>query len=167
MAEVFRDRRPQARPSAAALVGFLAASLVVAGLGGLATAGNVDGWYADADKPSWTPPDSVFGPVWTTLYVAMAVGAWLVWRHGGLREQRRPLALYAAQLLLNLAWTPTFFAAEQLELALVVIVALDVVLAATLVAFWRVDRAAGALLVPYLAWCLFATSLNAGFLATT
>lgn len=166
MAGVIRHERPDPLPSGLGLAGFLLASFLVAGLGGLATAGNVDGWYAAADKPAWTPPDAVFGPVWIVLYVAMAVSAWRVWQHGGLRAQRRPLGLYGVQLLLNLAWTPTFFAAEQLELALLVIVALDVVLAATLVAFRRVDRWAGALLVPYLAWCLFATSLNAGFLAT-
>jgi len=147
-----------------ALVAFLAASLAVAALGGLATAGDVDGWYASADKPSWTPPDAVFGPVWTVLYIVMAVAAWLVWREGGWARQRRPLVLYATQLALNLAWTPVFFAAERLALALAVIVALDLVLAATVVAFWRVRTVAGALPVPYLAWCLFATSLNAGFL---
>jgi benzodiazapine receptor len=145
------------------LVGFLAASLAVAVLGGLATANNVDGWYADAEKPAWTPPNSVFGPVWTVLYVVMAVAAWLVWREGGWARRRGPLGLYAAQLALNLAWTPTFFAAERLGVAMAVIVALDVVLAATVVAFWRVRPLAGALLVPYLGWCLFATSLNAGF----
>ena len=147
-----------------ALAGFLAASLVVAALGGLATADGVDGWYAAADKPAWTPPNAVFGPVWTVLYVVMAVAAWLVWREGGWARQHRPLGLYGVQLALNLAWTPVFFAAERLTAALVVIVALDVVLAATVVAFWRVRRAAGALLLPYLGWCVFATSLNAGFL---
>ena len=147
-----------------ALAGFLAASLVVAVLGGLATAGNVDGWYASADKPAWTPPDAVFGPVWSVLYTVMAVAAWLVWRQGGWGRQRGPLTLYAVQLLLNLAWTPVFFAAERLTAALVVIVALDLVLVATVAAFWRVRPVAGALLLPYLAWSLFATSLNAGFL---
>ncbi|HKY66401.1 MAG TPA: TspO/MBR family protein [Acidimicrobiales bacterium] len=148
----------------AALAGFLAASLVVAVLGGLATAGNVDGWYASADKPAWTPPNAVFGPVWSLLYTVMAVAAWLVWREGGWARQRVPLTLYAVQLLLNLAWTPTFFAAEQLTAALVVIAALDLVLVATVRAFRRVQPVAAALLLPYLGWCLFATSLNAGFL---
>ena len=148
----------------AALAGFLAAPLVLAVLGGLATAGNVDGWYASADKPVWTPPNAVFGPVWSLLYTVMAVAAWLVWREGGWARQRVPLTLYAVQLLLNLAWTPAFFAAEQLTAALVVIVALDLVLVATVRAFRRVQPVAAALLLPYLGWCLFATSLNAGFL---
>jgi tryptophan-rich sensory protein len=149
------------------LAGLVAASFVVAALGGLATASNVDGWYAGGDKPAWTPPNGVFGPVWTILYVLMALSAWLVWVHGGgFADQRRAFTLYAVQLGLNLLWTPVFFAAEQIELALVVIVALDVVLAATLVTFWRIHRPAGWLLVPYLAWSLFATTLNAGFIAT-
>lgn len=152
--------------SALVLLGFVALSMAVGGLGSLATAGNVDGWYADAEQPAWTPPDWVFAPVWTFLYVTMAVAAWLVWRRGGFARQRRPLTYYAVQLALNLAWTPVFFAAQEIELALAVIVVLDVVLAATLAAFWRTEPRAGALLVPYLAWTLFATSLNAGFVVT-
>ena len=165
MASVHPVPRP-APPShdLVALAGFLVASFAVAALGGLATASNVDGWYADADKPSWTPPGSVFGPVWTVLYVVMAVAAWLVWRRGGWAEQSRPLGAYLVQLLVNLAWTPVFFAARETGLALAVIVVLDVAVAVTVVSFWRVRPVAGALLLPYLAWCLFATSLNAGFL---
>lgn len=164
MAVTQPHRRPTEASSLFGLGVLLAASFAVAALGGIATAGNVDGWYADAEKPSWTPPDAVFGPVWTVLYIAMAVAAWLVWRDGGWRSHRGALTLYGIQLLLNLAWSPTFFAAEQLELAFVVIVALDIVLAATVVAFWSARPAAGAILLPYLGWCLFATSLNAGFL---
>jgi tryptophan-rich sensory protein len=159
-------RHPTPPGSVVALAGFLAASFAVAALGGLATARNVEGWYAGADKPAWTPPDAVFGPVWTVLYVLMAVAAWLVWQRGGWAAQGRPLTLYAVQLALNLAWTPTFFAAEAIGPALAVIIALDVAVAATALAFRRVRPVAGALLVPYLAWCLFATSLNAGFLWT-
>lgn len=141
------------------LAGLLVACLAVAGLGGLATAGNVDGWYADADKPFFNPPNWLFAPVWTALYVAMAVAAWLVWRRGG------DLRIWWVQLALNLAWTPVFFAGEQLWLGLVVIVALDVAVAVTMVRFWRVSRVAGALFAPYLAWVLFATALNASIAA--
>ncbi len=136
------------------LVGLLAAVAAVAVLGSLATINNVDGWYADADKPFFNPPNWLFGPVWTTLYVAMAVAAWLVWRrHGDLR-------IWWVQLALNLAWTPVFFAGQWLWAGLVVIIALDVAVAVTLVTFWRTSRAAGLLFVPYLAWVLFATALN-------
>ena len=147
------------------LAGLLAASFVVAFVGGLASTTGVDGWYSAADKPPWTPPNWLFGPVWTVLYTAMAVAAWLVWRRWGWHGARAALILYGAQLALNAIWTPLFFGAEQLWLGLAVITALDVVLAATVVAFFRKSKPAGWLLVPYLAWCLYATSLNAGVAA--
>lgn len=147
------------------LLGLLAASGVVAFLGGLASVSGVDGWYAQADKPAWTPPNWVFGPVWTVLYVLMAVAAWLVWRRWGLSGPtgaKVALALYALQLVLNGLWTPAFFGAELLELGAVIIIALDVVLVLTVAEFWRRHRLAAVLLLPYLAWCLYATSLNIG-----
>ena len=144
------------------LAGLLAASFVVAFVGGLASTSGVDGWYAGAAKPPWTPPNWVFGPVWSFLYTARAVAAWLVWRRWGWQDAKPALLLYAGQLALNAIWTPLFFGAQQLWLGLAVIVALDVVLAVTVLAFFRRHRLAGALLVPYLAWCLYATTLNAG-----
>ena len=147
------------RPGWLVLLGFLAVTFAVAAIGGLSSAGNVDGWYASADKPSFNPPNWLFGPVWTVLYVAMAVAAWIVWRRGG------DLRIWWVQLALNLAWTPTFFAAELLWPAVVVIVALDIAVAVTLVRFWKVSRVAGALFVPYLAWVLYATALNAAIAA--
>lgn len=144
------------------LAGLLAASFLVASLGGLSSTSGVDGWYSAAEKPLWTPPNWLFGPVWTFLYTAMAVAAWLVWRRWGWRDARPAMLLYAVQLILNALWTPLFFGAERLWLGLAVIVALDLVLAATVVAFFRRQRLAGALMVPYLAWALYATSLNAG-----
>ncbi len=144
------------------LAGLLAASFLVAFVGGLASTTGVDGWYQDAAKPPWTPPNWLFGPVWSFLYTAMAVAAWLVWRRWGWQDAKPALLLYAGQLVLNAIWTPLFFGAEQLWPGLAVIVALDVVLAVTVVAFFRKQRLAGALLVPYLAWCLYATTLNAG-----
>ena len=144
------------------LAGLLAASFLVAFVGGLASTSGVDGWYAAADKPPWTPPNWLFGPVWTVLYTAMAVAAWLVWRRWGWQNAKPALSLYAAQLVLNALWTPLFFGAELLWLGLAVIVALDVVLALTMIAFFRKHRLAGVLLVPYLLWVLYASSLNAG-----
>lgn len=143
-----------------ALLGFLLATFVVAALGGLATAGNVDGWYASADKPPFNPPNWLFGPVWTVLYIAMAVAAWLVWRTADSPTRTRFLQVWWVQLAFNLAWTPTFFAAELLWPAVGVIVVLDVLVALTIVLAWRVSRVAGSLLLPYLAWVLFATALN-------
>ncbi|MDP9983387.1 tryptophan-rich sensory protein [Pseudarthrobacter oxydans] len=152
-------------PQLLGLLAFLAASAVVAGLGGLATANNVDGWYATADKAPWSPPNWVFGPVWTVLYTAMAVAAWLVWRSRA--EGTRPaLTAYAVQLVLNLLWTPVFFGlypvlgTPALWIAFVIIVALAVAVSVTVLYFGPISRAAGLLLLPYLAWIVFASSLN-------
>ena len=116
-----------------------------------------DAWFAALAKPPWNPPSWVFAPVWTLLYLAMGVAAWLVWRRGG---GIIPLALWGLQLLLNALWTPIFFGLHRPDLAFTDIALLWLVLAATMVAFWRVTAAAGALLVPYLAWVTFASTLN-------
>jgi len=156
--------RPTARPVPALLI-YVAAVVLVAGLGGLATSAGqgADGWYAAADKPWFTPPGWLFGPVWTVLYAAMAVAAWRLSRkrEAGVVEATGLLRLWWVQLALNFLWTPLFFAGQLLWAGLVDIVLLDVVLALLVVRAWRVDRVAGALLAPYLAWVLFATALNA------
>jgi tryptophan-rich sensory protein len=114
-------------------------------------------WYASLNKPEWNPPPWIFGPVWTALYLMMAIAAWLVWRRDG---WRRPLWLYFTQLALNAAWTPIFFGAREIGWALVVILVLWAVILVTLLAFLRVSRPAGSMLVPYLAWVFFASVLN-------
>lgn len=154
--------------SALALIAFLAISFAVAALGSLATIQNVEGWYADAEKASWNPPNEVFGPVWTVLYTLMSVAAWLVWRerarHAG---TRRALTAYVAQLVLNAIWTPVFFGlyplmgVTALWIGLVVILALDVAVLITMLRFWPVRRLAAVLLIPSWAWVLYATTLNA------
>lgn len=144
---------------------------IVAVLGTLATTPNVEGWYAVADKPPWTPPDWLFGPVWTLLYLAMAYAAWRVWNAPGSRARTLALSLYLAQLVLNGIWSPLFFAGFPLwgEAALwaasVVIALLAVTIIATIVAFHRVDRVAAYILIPYLAWVLYASTLNIGVAA--
>jgi tryptophan-rich sensory protein len=122
-------------------------------------------WYDALDKPSFNPPGAVFAPVWTTLYLAMAVAAWLVWRHPDSARRRIALQLFAVQLALNALWSPLFFGAEQTGWALAEIVLLLAAVATTLVLFLRVDRVAGLLLVPYLAWVAFATVLNASIVS--
>ena len=146
-------------------IALLAVSLVlvlaVAAIGGMVTTGGLRDWYDGLDRAPWNPPGWVFGPAWTVLYVLMAVAAWLVARTG--LEQRAvqvALALYLAQLALNLAWSWLFFGAREPGWALVDIVLLCALVAATMAAFFRVDATAGWLLTPYLAWLLFATSLN-------
>jgi tryptophan-rich sensory protein len=118
------------------------------------------GYYASLVKPSWSPPAWVFGPVWTALYLMMAVAAWLVWRQGGWRAQRAPLSLYLLQLALNALWTPVFFGLRSPGLALVVIVSLGAAIVLTGRAFRPVSRVASWLLVPYLVWVVFAAALN-------
>lgn len=150
------------------LVAFVAIAYAVAALGSIATISQVDGWYADADKVPWNPPSAIFGPVWTVLYALMAVAAWLVWREKERTDVRRPLTLYVIQLVLNAVWTPVFFGlypsvgVAALWVAAVLILALDVAVLLTMLAFWRVRRAAAVLLIPYWAWVLFATTLNVG-----
>jgi translocator protein len=161
------DRRPSTACQVLALVLFLGIAFAVAGFGSLATFQNVDGWYADAEKAFWTPPNVVFGPVWTVLYTVMSVAAWLVWREPASAGRRSALAAYVIQLVLNAIWTPVFFGLYPLVgppalwVGLAVILALDVMVLITMVRFWRVRRIAAVLLIPYWAWVLYATTLNA------
>ncbi len=160
---------PTSRWLAALILSVLVASAVLVGLAGsLATRAHVDGWYADAAKPVWTPPDAVFGPVWGVLYVAMGVAAWLVWLRRREARVRPALTGYVVQLVLNAIWTPLFFAlyptlgVTALWIAFGVIVVLIFVVAYLVAVFWRVSRAAGIIMALYLAWLLFASTLNAG-----
>lgn len=140
------------------LIPFLVAVTVVAGIGGLA-ASSAQATYRALELPPFAPPPWLFGPVWSVLYLFIAVAGWLLWRARGWDGV---LWLWAAQLVLNLAWTPLFFSADRYVLALVDIVALDLLVAALVVLAWRTSRVAAWLLVPYLAWTCFATALNAG-----
>jgi tryptophan-rich sensory protein len=117
-------------------------------------------WYKNLAKPWWTPPDWLFGPVWTLLYLFMGVAAWLVWRRGGFQEARGALALFLVQLLLNALWSWVFFGLQQPGWAFLELSLLWLAIAATLAAFWRLVPAAGWLLAPYLAWVSFAGVLN-------
>ncbi|MEO5958770.1 MAG: TspO/MBR family protein [Opitutaceae bacterium] len=145
-----------------ALIGFLAATLVAAAIGSLVTIRSVETWYPTLAKPSWTPPGALFGPVWTALYLAMAVAAWRVWRLQSGAAAMAVLRSYGAQLALNALWSVLFFGLRRPDLALFDIAALWIVLVIALVRFWRADRIAGALWAPYVAWVSFASALNAG-----
>jgi tryptophan-rich sensory protein len=140
-----------------ALVGWILVSFAAAAIGGVAGPG---AWYAGIVKPSWNPPNWVFGPVWTVLYAMMGVAAWLVW----LRRPQVPvgpaLALFGVQLLLNAFWSWLFFGWHRMGWALLEMGLLWLAILATLIAFRRVAPAAGYLLVPYLAWVSFAWFLN-------
>ncbi|MDW6023362.1 TspO/MBR family protein [Mesorhizobium sp. BAC0120] len=117
-------------------------------------------WYKRLDKPPWQPPDWLFAPVWTALYLMIALSGWLVWRDSGLAGAAVPLGIYALQLLLNAAWTPIFFGLQRPGLALVEIVLLWASILATIALFHPQSATAAWLLVPYLAWVSFASALN-------
>lgn len=136
------------------LLGFIVLTFLAPAAGAFTPPG---AWYQTLNKPSWNPPPWIFGPVWTLLYLSMAVAAWLVWKLGG---QGHALRLYVVQLALNAAWTPVFFGAHEMGAAFLVIVSMWIAILLTLRAFWAVSRPAGLLLVPYLAWVSFASVLN-------
>lgn len=138
----------------------LAICFGVAGLGGWMTASNIPTWYAGIAKPSWTPPNWLFGPVWSLLYAMMAVAAWRVWMRAEPGKAAAPLAIFGVQLALNLAWSGLFFSLRSPMLGLVDIAALWVAIVATIVSFGRVSRLAAGLLIPYLLWVSFAAALN-------
>jgi len=134
---------------------FLLLCVATASLGVLFPPGE---WYAALAKPAWTPPNWLFGPVWSVLYLMIAVSGWLIWRASG---PSAPMALWAGQLLLNALWSPLFFGLHRPALALVDIGALWVLIVGTIVAAWPVQRVAAALLVPYGVWVSYAAALNA------
>ncbi|MEE3502169.1 TspO/MBR family protein [Acidiphilium acidophilum] len=147
-----------------ALAGFLGLTLLVGTVEGIATIPNIKSWYDLLPHPPLTPPNGVFGPVWTILYIGMAVAAWRVWRCGDvLGDHRRALTLWGWQLAVNALWAPLFFGLHRPAIAIGVIIVLDGLVAATILAFRRIDRIAGLLLMPYLAWSLFASYLTVGF----
>jgi translocator protein len=141
------------------LAGWLLLTFVAAGVGALASVRS-EAFYQQLSRPDWAPPPTVFGPVWSVLYLLMGVAAWLVWRERGFSGARTALGLFLIQLLANALWTWLFFAWRQGALAFGEILVLWVLIVATLVAFWRVRRLAALLLLPYLAWVSFAAALT-------
>lgn len=139
------------------LAAWLAVTVLAAAFGSQFQPG---AWYDGLSKPSWTPPSWLFGPVWTLLYLAMAVAAWRVWKTNGFGGARSALGVYLLQLVANAAWSWVFFGRQDIAGGLGVIVVLWVLIAVTLVLFWRHDRVAGSLLVPYLVWVTYAGALN-------
>jgi tryptophan-rich sensory protein len=141
------------------LAGWLVLVFIVAAIGAAASA-QATSFYGQLVQPAWAPPAWVFGPVWTVLYVLMAVAAWLVWRSGGFSQNRWALGFFVVQLVLNALWSWLFFGWRLGGWAFTDILALLGSLAITIVLFWRVRPAAGALLIPYLLWVAFAAVLN-------
>ncbi len=139
---------------------FVMICLGTAGLGAAWTNLSVGDWYVTLNKPSWNPPKWVFGPVWTTLYIMMAIAAWLIWRKKGLADAWLPLLLFGVQLCLNTAWSALFFGERNPGIAFADIVLLWFAILATIIAFRRESNLAALLLFPYFAWVSFATALN-------
>jgi benzodiazapine receptor len=149
------------RPNQAlGFLAWLALCVATSGIGGLASV-NAGSFYAELVRPAWAPPGWLFGPVWSALFLAMAVAAWLVWRVPQVSKSRSvALRLFVVQLVANALWSWLFFAWQLGGVAFAEVMLLWLLIASTLVAFWRTKLAAGLLLVPYLAWVTFASALN-------
>lgn len=148
------------------LVLFIVLCELVGIVGALTTETGSSPWYASLEKPAFQPPSWLFGPVWTLLYALMAIAAWRILRLGWERDAvRTALKVFVLQLVLNATWTPVFFGAQAIAMALVIIVALWLVLLITILAFRPLDRVAAWLLAPYLAWVTFAAVLNGAIVA--
>lgn len=141
------------------LIAWLAIAFAASATGAVASI-EARSFYTALTQPAWAPPGWVFGPVWTTLFALMGIAAWLVWCVGGLRANPIALSLFVLQLVLNGLWSWLFFAWQQGAYAFIDILLLWLLIAATLIAFWRVRPLAGVLLVPYLSWVSFAAILN-------
>jgi tryptophan-rich sensory protein len=142
------------------LIGFLLLSFSAAAIGNLATSSSVDGWYQTIQTPSWGPPNWVFGPVWTVLYITIGVAGWLVWRRRRWTQMRVAMLWFAAQLVLNALWSLIFFGLQAPGWAATEIVVLWIAVGGTVITFWRHSAWASVLLLPYWAWVTFAAALN-------
>ncbi len=130
-------------------------------IGSLFTTPSIPTWYASIEKPSFTPPNGVFGPVWITLFLLMGIALFLVWREGlGDRRVRGAFIIFMVQLILNVLWSVAFFGMRSPLAGLVVIIVLWAAILLTVINFFGISRVAGALLVPYIAWVSYAAVLN-------
>lgn len=138
----------------------LAIPLGIGALGNLFTSPEIDGWYRTLEKPEWNPPNGVFGPVWTILYILMGIAFYLVWIADRRAGKKTALTLYTLQLILNLGWSWIFFSRHETGWAVVEIAALWLFILLTIFSFARFNKAAAWLLVPYISWVSFAVILN-------
>ncbi|MCW3976047.1 MAG: tryptophan-rich sensory protein [Candidatus Bathyarchaeota archaeon] len=130
-------------------------------IGSIFTSSTIPTWYNSLEKPSFNPPNWIFGPVWTTLYTLMGISAYLVWSQGLHGSQvKTALIIFAAQLFLNAIWSPIFFGLRALFAAFLVIVVLWIAILLTILIFYKISTIAAVLLIPYILWVSFATILN-------
>lgn len=142
------------------LITAVAFTVVLGGLGGLVTAPEIPVWYAGLNKPSFNPPSWLFAPVWTTLYVLMGIGFFLIWKQPVSTKRNRALLFFVIQFVLNMAWSFVFFGMHETGWALVEMILLWLAILATIFSFARFSKTAAWLLVPYIAWVSFALLLN-------
>ena len=137
-------------------------AIVITGslIGFLSNSGEANAWYAALERPSFQPPGWAFGAAWTTLYTMMSLALAVILDSPKTRQRRVALALFGAQLALNFAWSPIFFGYGMIDVGLLVILAINVLVTMTIIAFWKIRPLAGALLIPYLAWLCVAAALN-------
>lgn len=142
----------------------LYALLITVGVGalaGIATATNISSWYVHITKPSFNPPNGLFGPVWTVLYILMGISLYLIWKLPATPQRATALRFFTIQLILNFIWSFIFFYFHQIGLALADIVLLWFFILPTIILFSKLNKPAAWLLVPYISWVSFATILNA------
>ncbi len=145
------------------LIASILASFAAGGIGTLFTFKAIPTWYAGLKKPPYTPPNWLFGPVWTTLYVLMAISVFLVWRNGlAVNGALLAFTLFWVQLALNALWSIVFFGMKSKGGGVITIIVLWLLILATVIASFRVSGWAGALLIPYIAWVSVASYLNIG-----
>lgn len=148
------------------LLKFLASIILPLSLGaiaGIATAQSIPEWYATLNKPSFNPPNWIFGPVWTTLYILMGISLFLVWKQDPGKERNRAILIFLLQLLLNFAWSFIFFYFKMIGFALIEIILLWITIVMMLVVFYKIKPIASYINIPYLLWVTFATVLNASY----
>ena len=140
---------------------FIALCFIIEIVGSIWTKETVSTWYPTLVKPSWTPPNWLFGPVWTCLYIMIAISGWLIYKTEDSRQRSIALALYGCQLALNFSWSFLFYSLGNPALGLIDIILLCFLIILTIINSWPVRRLASILLIPYLVWVMYATSLNA------
>lgn len=129
-------------------------------IGSLFTFTSVDSWYSMLERPALSPPNWVFGPVWTTLYTLMGISAYLAWRAAKKKQRAEIAGVFLFQLALNAIWSIIFFGLQDPEFAFVEIALLWVVIIWNIVVFWKVSKVSAVLLIPYLLWVSFASYLT-------
>lgn len=142
------------------LLASISVCLLAGAVGSIFTVSSIPNWYANLTKPFFAPPNWVFGPVWTSLYVLMGISLFLVWRKGLNKKTRSAVNIFAIQLALNALWSLAFFGLKSPIAGFIVIIALWAAIAAAIMKFMKIERNAGLLLIPYIAWVSIAAALN-------